>query len=211
MRARWVVAGVLPFLAVAMACIRADAAEARRFSFAYDQPHTTAYGIAADTFANWLLAGWSPKRPVKRWFAEAGDDLAEVEVDGERLSVLAEDLDALASTRASHAVRLLPGFDQYVLGPTTEDRHVLPAPRRAAVSRQSGWISPVVIAGGVVSGTWQRDGGVVRIAWFSEAGRIPTHALDEEVSRLASILGLDLRAEVRADGAAAAPMATGAR
>src|SRR5207244_1204761 len=52
MRARWVVAGVLPFLAVAMACIRADAAEARRFSFAYDQPHTTAYGIAADTFAN---------------------------------------------------------------------------------------------------------------------------------------------------------------
>ena len=54
MRARWVVAGVLPFLAVAMACIRADAAEARRFSFAYDQPHTTAYGIAADTFANKL-------------------------------------------------------------------------------------------------------------------------------------------------------------
>ena len=54
MRARWVVAGVLPFLAVAMACIRADAAEARRFSFAYDQPHTTAYGIAADIFANKL-------------------------------------------------------------------------------------------------------------------------------------------------------------
>src|SRR5207302_10388434 len=54
MRARWVVAGVLPFLAVAMACIRADAAEARRFSFAYDQPHTTAYGFAADTFANKL-------------------------------------------------------------------------------------------------------------------------------------------------------------
>jgi tripartite ATP-independent transporter DctP family solute receptor len=38
----------------AMACIRAEAAEARRFSFAYDQPHTTAYGIAADTFANKL-------------------------------------------------------------------------------------------------------------------------------------------------------------
>ena len=54
MRARWVVAGVLPFLMAAMACIRAEAAEARRFSFAYDQPHTTAYGIAADTFANKL-------------------------------------------------------------------------------------------------------------------------------------------------------------
>src|SRR6266853_791050 len=32
----------------------AEAAETRRFSFAYDQPHTTAYGIAADTFANKL-------------------------------------------------------------------------------------------------------------------------------------------------------------
>ena len=30
------------------------AVEARHFSFAYDQPHTTAYGIAADTFANKL-------------------------------------------------------------------------------------------------------------------------------------------------------------
>ena len=32
----------------------AAAADARHFSFAYDQPHTTAYGIAADTFANKL-------------------------------------------------------------------------------------------------------------------------------------------------------------
>jgi TRAP-type transport system periplasmic protein len=30
------------------------AAEVRHFSFAYDQPHTTAYGIAADTFASKL-------------------------------------------------------------------------------------------------------------------------------------------------------------
>ena len=54
MRARWIVAGVLPFLIAALACFRAEAAEARRFSFAYDQPHTTAYGIAADTFGNKL-------------------------------------------------------------------------------------------------------------------------------------------------------------
>ena len=32
----------------------AEAAEARHFSFAYDQPHPTAYGIAVDTFANKL-------------------------------------------------------------------------------------------------------------------------------------------------------------
>src|SRR5690348_4054258 len=47
MRARTVLTALLPFLATAM---MAEAAE-RHFSFAYDQPHTTAYGYAADVFA----------------------------------------------------------------------------------------------------------------------------------------------------------------
>ena len=38
-------------LLFAAASIGARGAEARHFSFAYDQPHTTAYGIAGDTFA----------------------------------------------------------------------------------------------------------------------------------------------------------------
>jgi TRAP-type transport system periplasmic protein len=46
MRARTVLTALLPFLATAM---MAEAAE-RHFSFAYDQPHTTAYGYAADVF-----------------------------------------------------------------------------------------------------------------------------------------------------------------
>src|SRR5438105_1503260 len=46
MRARTVLAALLPFLIAAAA---AEAAE-RHFSFAYDQPHTTAYGYAADVF-----------------------------------------------------------------------------------------------------------------------------------------------------------------
>ena len=36
------------------ASIGVQAADPRHFSFAYDQPHTTAYGIAADTFTNKL-------------------------------------------------------------------------------------------------------------------------------------------------------------
>src|SRR3954447_11398722 len=46
MRTRSVFAALVPCLAVATA---AQAAE-RHFSFAYDQPHTTAYGYAADVF-----------------------------------------------------------------------------------------------------------------------------------------------------------------
>ena len=46
-----IIAGMLAcFGAVSMAAA-AVAADARHFSFAYDQPKTTAYGIAGDTFA----------------------------------------------------------------------------------------------------------------------------------------------------------------
>ena len=46
MRARSVLLALVPFF---VAGFSAEAAE-RHFSFAYDQPHTTAYGYAADVF-----------------------------------------------------------------------------------------------------------------------------------------------------------------
>ena len=99
-------------------------------------------------------------------------------------------------------VRLLPGFDQWVLGPGTADGHVVPSGRRAAVSKQAGWIAPVVVVGGVVSGTWELDGDQARVAWFREAGRPPRVALGAEVVRWSTILGRDLRAVI---GTSAAP------
>src|SRR6266699_520519 len=47
MRARSVLMAVMPLL---VAGFSVQAAETRHFSFAYDQPHTTAYGYAADVF-----------------------------------------------------------------------------------------------------------------------------------------------------------------
>jgi TRAP-type transport system periplasmic protein len=46
-----VIAGILSFFAAASMADVARADDVRHFSFAYDQPHTTAYGIAGDTFA----------------------------------------------------------------------------------------------------------------------------------------------------------------
>ena len=152
------------------------------------------YGPAnVDAFCHWLAGGYFGKRQLRAWFRALEPRLAEVEVDGERAHVVAEDLDALASATPTTAVRLLPGFDQFVLGPGTGDGHVVPASRRAAVSRQSGWISPVVVAGGVVCATWELDGDETRIAWFEEAGRPPRKALGMEVGRLASLLERDIR------------------
>jgi hypothetical protein len=153
-----------------------------------------AYGPATvDAFGHWLAGGWFGKRQLRAWFGALEDRLAEVDVDGERAHVLAEDLDELASHRPTRVVRLLPGFDQYVLGPGTADGHVVPAKRRTAVSRQSGWISPVVVVGGVVCGTWELDGDEARIAWFQEAGRPPRKGVQAEVARLASILDREIR------------------
>ena len=155
--------------------------------------YLAAYGPATTVnVRNWLARGRIGARLLRTWFSELGDRVAEVDVDGEPAYVRAEDLDELLAARPSAAVRLLPGFDQWVLGPGTDDGHVVPAKRRAAVSRQSGWISPVVVAGGVVCGTWALDGDFLRIAWFREAGRMPRHALKVEVGRLSSILDRDL-------------------
>ena len=156
-----------------------------------------AYGPATiDAFGNWLTGGWFGKRQLRTSFVALGDRVAEIEVDEERAFVLAQDLDELASARATKAVRLLPGFDQYVLGPGTADHRVVPSARRAEVSRQAGWISPVVVAGGVVCGTWELDGDRLLLAWFTEAGELPRSALETEVARLSSILDRDLETTI---------------
>jgi hypothetical protein len=158
-----------------------------------------AYGPATmDNFSAWLSRGAVPKRRLRDQFVALGDDLATVEVDGQPMYVGAEHLDALAAMPAKPRpiLRLLPGFDQWVLGPGTDDGHVTPAVRRRDVSRTAGWIAPAVVLGGVVSGTWQLDGGRVAVSWFREAGNVPNRALDAEVKRLSRIVGRDLTASV---------------
>ena len=157
-----------------------------------------AYGPATiDNFRNWLSRGRLSAKQIRSWFKALGTRIAEIEVDGERRFILARDLDDLASSKPTTAVRLLPGFDQYVLGPGTEDVHIIPANRRTAVSKTAGWIAPIVVAGGSVKGTWEVDGERLRIAWFKESGAPPRAKLAAEIERLSAILGRDLRPEVK--------------
>ncbi len=158
--------------------------------------YLSAYGPATeDSFHSWLSRGWAGKRQLRAWFEALADRLVDVEVDGEHAHVLAEDVDGLAAAAPGRTVRMLPGFDAWVLGPGTEDPHVIPSGRRTAVSRQAGWIAPIVLVGGVVRGTWTLDGDVARIEWFGEAGTPPTEGIEEEIVRLGGILGRELRVE----------------
>jgi hypothetical protein len=117
----------------------------------------------------------------------------QVDLDGEPAYLLGEDLDDLTATPPSTVVRLLPGHDQWVLGPGTADPHVVPAARRALVSRGAS----IVIVGGVVSGSWSLAGDQVTVAWFAEAGQPPREALEEEIARLAGNLDRPLRSRVQ--------------
>ncbi len=160
--------------------------------------YLAAYGPSTPgRFSNWLSRGRTPQQRLRGWFGDLRGRLAEVTLDGESAWVLAEHLDELVSTRPSTVLRFLPGFDPWVLGPGTEDHQVVPSGRRAAVSRQSGWISPVVVAGGLVCATWGLDGDTVQVEWFRESSRPPGSMLDGEVARLSEVVGRDLRASVR--------------
>jgi hypothetical protein len=159
-----------------------------------------AHGPAtAGAFDRWLTRGVSKKGELRTWFGAVGDRVAAVDVDGEPMMVLAEHVDDLASTKPSATVRLLPGFDQYVLGPGTQDTELIPAGRRAQVSKTAGWIAPVVIARGRVAGVWDLDGDAVAVTLFDEAGGVPDTQLRQETARLAAVLGrqLALRREPR--------------
>jgi DNA glycosylase AlkZ-like len=152
------------------------------------------YGPATpDHLQYWLGAGLGVARKrIRAWIAGFGDRLAAIDIDGEPAYVLREDLEELTATSPSTVVRLLPGYDQWVLGPGTADAHVVPPGRRALVSRQAD----LVIVGGVVSGTWSRRHDELSVTLFAEGARPPGDALAAEVTRLATILDLPLRSSV---------------
>ncbi|GIG21006.1 hypothetical protein Cch01nite_17300 [Cellulomonas chitinilytica] len=150
------------------------------------EAYLRAYGpTTAGHVHYWLGDGLGAGRQnVVRWLGGLGDRLAEVDVDGEAAVVLREDHDELLAAEPSTSVRLLPRYDQWVLGPGTADAHVVPPERRAPVSRGAA----VVVVGGVVHGTWTLAGDEVQVGWFT--GRTAARsALADEVGRLAAIVG----------------------
>jgi hypothetical protein len=148
------------------------------------------YGPATfDHLHYWLVDGLSAgRRRLEAWFSELGDELARVDVEGTEAYAVREDIDALVGFGPSDAVRLLPGHDQWVIGPGTKDAHVTPPSRRDLMTRKAN----PVIAGGVVRGTWARRGDELAVTWLDEQRR-PDRAIEQQAGRLADLLGRDLR------------------
>jgi len=152
-----------------------------------------AFGPATpEAFDQWLLRGATPRPTLRRWFAGLGERITPVDVEGSTGYLRTEDLDAMAAFRPHPVVRLLPGFDQYVLGPGTADPQLIPAEYRSEVSRAAGWIAPVIVHNGRVTGTWAADSGRPDLTFFNSSapsGSDPAvDLLAAEVNRLSALL-----------------------
>jgi hypothetical protein len=149
-----------------------------------------AYGPAApEVFDNWLTRNATSRPRLRQWFAGLGDRLTEVDVEGRPGLMLTEHVEELAGTGPYEGVRLLGGFDQYVLGPGTNDEALLRPEHRALVSRAAGWISPIVVVDGRITGVWAIAGDDLVVSPFPGSDTPAAGDLEKEAAQVARASG----------------------
>ena len=150
------------------------------------------YGPAApERLQYWLGEGLSGgRRRIDDWLRQVRPQLAEVEVGGRVWYLPALLLEEVLDARPDDSVVLLPGYDQWVLGPGTADESVVPADVRPAVTKGAN----LVLAGGRVAGTWKRSKDRLEVAWSGRS--VPTDELAAAAERLGRLLGESLEVTV---------------
>jgi hypothetical protein len=143
-----------------------------------------------EDYARWW--GVTPAKAGSR-IADLGDEVEEVAVGGEPRWMLAGGIPEAAPTGV---VRLVPAFDQYVVGATLHADALLP-PKvpRALVYRAQGWLTAVLLVDGRMEGVWrfQRKGRRIAISIepFRRQGAEVRAAAEAEAERIAGLLGAD--------------------
>jgi hypothetical protein len=162
----------------------APAAIARRY--------LAAYGPAAyHDLARWWNGGGVAI--ARRWIASLGEEAVAVDLEGTPAWMLAAHVREMRELPPLRSVRLLPAFDQYVIGASWHATHLLPGDLRSRVYRPQGWISPVLLVNGLMEGTWRHEVKGSRVNVVVEPFRkTPAWVRREaalEAERLATFLG----------------------
>lgn len=161
----------------------ASAAVVRRF--------LSAYGPASHRdLARWWNGGISTAR---QWIASLGDEVCRVDRDGAPAWMLADHAREACEAPPLRSVRLLPGFDQYVVAASCHAESLLPGVPRSLVYRPQGWISPILLVNGRMEGTWRHEikGSRIEVVIepFVKAPVWVRRAAAQEAERLAAFLG----------------------
>jgi hypothetical protein len=154
-----------------------------------------AYGPATcHDLARWWNGGGVSK--VRQWIASLGDEVCAVDLAGVEAWMLTADAREAIELRPERSVRLLPGFDQYVIGASCHAERLLPGDLRSRVYRPQGWISPVLLVNGRMDGVWRHEIKNSRVELIIEPFvKVPAWArrgAGEEDERLAAFLGCRL-------------------
>jgi hypothetical protein len=148
------------------------------------------------------LAAWSglPMSEVRTAWKSFANDLIDVEVAGRPAWMLKEHLAWLDEFPASApVVRLLPGFDTYLLG--YRSRKLVVSPQYARrINAGGGMVHPTLIVDGRAIGTWklrrQKSSVDVALVPFEELASEIQHGLEAEVQDIARFLGMPARLQV---------------
>lgn len=139
--------------------------------------------------------------PAGRLLAALGDEVAEVDVEGAPMLMLAADAQDAAGAAPARSVRLLPGFDQYVIAATRHAEKLMvgeDAALKPLVYRSQGWISAVLLVDGRMAGVWryERKGRRLEVAIAPFPGVKLTRGLrsaaEQEAESLAAFMGGEL-------------------
>lgn len=158
------------------------------------------YGpAAAADLAGW----WGTNRVGAQQMLDAlGPAATRIDVDGEQYWILREHEKELVTSEPRNVVRLLPGFDNWVVcaarrvGPKSRPGPGLPAldpVNRRRIYRLRGWVSPVLLVAGRMEGVWRhvRKGRQVHIEIerFRALPRWTRTPIEAEAVRIADYLG----------------------
>lgn len=149
------------------------------------------------------LARWWATTPAQAGkLLSANGEVEQVDVEGDRAWMRAADLEEVAEADPPRSVRLVPAFDQYVVGATRHAAHLLPGDFGPRVYRNQGWLSPVLLVDGRMDGVWrhERKGRalVVEIEPFVSLPKWARRQAEQEAERLAAFLRGDLRLSINA-------------
>lgn len=150
-----------------------------------------AYGPATISDFIWWTGMFASD--AKQIWSRLEEELADVEIDESKATVLKRDLGALRSAELEvPSVRLLPYFDSYLLGHRTKS-HIVDVGHRSQVYRPQGWVAPVLLVDGLVRGIWSHALAgqklAVRVETHSSLRNDVTSVVKEEAESLAAFLG----------------------